>query len=158
MVSLEIIYDDETYASSYMLIEWDRFDVDMYDHLNNTVYPVLFDSIVNAYLIKHCGLDPFNKGDSKQIGVIVSAYCDYFASVSFPDLLDLGLRVVKLGSSSVTYEIGVFRRNDGDVKVVGGYTHVFVQRASMRPTKDGMDLGIRRGLEKLVILSGSPKL
>lgn len=134
----------------------------MYAHLNNTVYPMLFDSIVNTYLIKHCGVDPFNNSDtSKQIGIIVSAYCNYFSSVSFPDLLDLGLRTVHLGSSSVTYEVGVFRRGasreDETVKVVGGYTHVFVPRATMRPTKDGMHPGIRRGLEKLVVGSDPPK-
>jgi acyl-CoA thioester hydrolase len=140
----------------------------MYGHLNNSIYAFLFDSIVNTYLIAHCGLDPFTaRGSpssdsapenlpavekrSEQIGLVVSSYCDYFASVSFPDVLDLGLRVVKLGSSSVTYEIGVFRRGEEEVKVVGGYTHVFVQREGMRPTRTGMEKAIREGLEKLVV-------
>lgn len=137
-------------------------DNDMYSHLNNTIYPVLFDSIVNTYLIKHCGLNPFTRSSSSnsntnsgssaaQIGIIVSAFCDYFASVSFPDVLDLGLRVCKLGSSSVTYEVGVFRKGEEDVKGVGGYTHVFVPRETMRPVKGGMEERIREGLEKLVV-------
>ncbi|KAL1956415.1 hypothetical protein VTO42DRAFT_7301 [Malbranchea cinnamomea] len=146
-------------------------DNDMYAHLNNSIYPFLFDSIVNTYLISHCGLDPFTARSSSstssstysnprssQIGLVVSSYCDYFSSVSFPDVLDLGLRVIKIGSSSVTYEIGVFRRGEEDVKVVGGYTHVFVDRETMRPTKAGMDQRIREGLEKLVVRGREQKL
>jgi acyl-CoA thioester hydrolase len=134
----------------------------MYAHLNNTVYAMLFDSIVNSWLIAECGMDPFtiNNKDSgsssttsssaSQVGIMVNSYCDYFASVTFPDVLDLGLRVAKLGSSSVTYEVGVFKQGEEDVKVVGGYTHVFVARETMRPTKEGMEERVRRGLEKLV--------
>ncbi|GAB1192838.1 Thioesterase/thiol ester dehydrase-isomerase [Aspergillus pseudonomiae] len=137
------------------------FDNDMYAHLNNTVYAMLFDSIVNSWLIAECGMDPFsiNNKDSdssaktnaaSQVGIMVNSYCDYFASVSFPDVLDLGLRVAKLGSSSVTYEVGVFKQGEEEVKVVGGYTHVFVARETMRPTKAGMEERVRKGLEKLV--------
>lgn len=125
----------------------------MYSHLNNTVYAMLFDSIVNTYLITHCGMDPFSKSSapSAQVAIMVNSYCDYFASVSFPDVLELGLRVAKLGSSSVTYEVGVFREGEEAVKVVGGYTHVFVARGTMRPTREGMEEGTRRELEKLVV-------
>ncbi|PWY88968.1 hypothetical protein BO70DRAFT_377428 [Aspergillus heteromorphus CBS 117.55] len=162
------------------------FDNDMYAHLNNTVYATLFDSIINTYLITHCGMDPFSINNSSpsptppspsspsssltattttttttpspspstpasQVGIMVNSYCDYFASVSFPDILDLGLRVTKLGSSSVTYEVGVFKQGEEQVKVVGGYTHVFVERGSMRPTREGMEGVVRRGLEGLLV-------
>lgn len=134
-----------------------RFDNDMYAHLNNTVYTMLFDSIINTYLISHCGMDPFsvNKDDSsgpvmKQIAIIATSHCDYFASVAFPDVLELGLRVERLGKSSVTYEVGVFRKGEEDVKVVGGYTHVFVERETMRPGTEGMEGSVRKGLEGLV--------
>lgn len=133
----------------------------MYAHLNNTVYTMLFDSIINTYLITNCGMDPFsvnNKdGDStttpkmQQIALIATSYCDYFASVAWPDILELGLRVSRLGSSSVSYEVGVFRKGEEDVKVVGGYTHVFVDRETMRSTKGGMEPSVRRGLERLVV-------
>lgn len=159
----------------------------MYAHLNNTVYAMLFDSIINAYLITRCGMDPFNARNhdrmpsrassssgsgsgsgsetattttahspirqppSRQVGIIVSSFCDYFSSVSFPDVLDLGLRVNKLGSSSVTYEVGVFKQGEEDVKVVGGYTHVFCARETMRPAKEGMEERTRRELEKLIV-------
>lgn len=132
----------------------------MYAHLNNTVYAQLFDSIVNTYLITNCGMDPFSMNNnnkdsnasptSNQVAIMVNSYCDYFASVSFPDVLDLGLRVAKLGSSSVTYEVGVFKEGEDAVKVVGGYTHVFVARETMRPTRAGMEEKTRRELEKLL--------
>lgn len=138
----------------------------MYAHLNNTVYTALFDTIANAYLIEHCGMNPFSVNNptsksadgqpsnlavsTEQIGLIVSTHCDFFASVKFPDVLEVGLRVAKLGSSSVTWEVGVFRRGEEDVKMVGTYTHVFVLRETMRVGKGGMEAGVRRGLEKLL--------
>lgn len=141
----------------------------MYAHLNNTVYTTLFDTIANAYLIEHCGMNPFSVNNpapksadgqpsnlpvsTEQIGLIVSTHCDFFASVAFPDVLDVGLRVAKLGSSSVTWEVGVFRRGEEDVKMVGTNTHVFVSRETMRVEKGGMEAGVRRGLEKLLSLS-----
>src|SRR5690242_17344247 len=77
-------------------------DNDMYHHLNNSTYYYLFDSVVNAYLIQHCGLHP---PTSSHIGLVVHSHCDYFAPLEFPAIVDLALRVNKLGKSSVTYEI-----------------------------------------------------
>ncbi|KAL4903156.1 hypothetical protein BDW74DRAFT_180027 [Aspergillus multicolor] len=136
-------------------------DNDMYAHLNNTIYAQLFDSIINAYLIAHCGMDPFSYGSptppqndinpSGQVAIMVNSYCDYFASVSYPDILELGLRVNKLGSTSVTYEVGVFKQGEEDAKVVGGYTHVWCERGVMRPAKGGMERGIREALGRLIV-------
>lgn len=131
----------------------------MYSHLNNSIYAFLFDSIINSYLISHCGLNPFTSNsaaqnsaaESAQAGLVVSSYCDYFASVAFPDVLDLGLRVVKLGKSSVMYEVGVFKQGEEAVKSVGGFTHVFVQKKDMKPTSTGMESEIRKGLERLLV-------
>jgi len=85
-----------------------------------------------------------------QIGLIVSTHADFFASVAFPDILEVGLRVAKLGSSSVTWEIGVFRKGEEDVKMVGTYIHVFVLRETMRVGKGGMEDKVRNGLQKLL--------
>ena len=138
----------------------------MYAHLNNTVYIALFDTIANTYLIEHCGMNPFsvktttpqssdgqpsNQSEGiNQIGLIVSTHADYFGSVAFPDVLEVGLRVAKLGTSSVTWEVGVFRKGEEDVKMVGTYVHVFVVRETMQVAKEGMDGRVRRGLEKLL--------
>ena len=95
-----------------------------------------FDSIINAYLIEHCGLRP---PVSQHIGLVVHSHCDYFGSVAFPTVVDLGLRVNKLGKSSVTYEVGVFERGQDDVRAVGGFIHVFVDRnRPARPAVSGM--------------------
>ncbi|KAL2011247.1 hypothetical protein VTN00DRAFT_3965 [Thermoascus crustaceus] len=156
-------------------------DNDMYAHLNNSIYAFLIDSIINTYLVSHCGLDPYHHpsspspstpnaspskpslwtkpsppGSGGQIGLVVSSHCSYFSPVSFPDVLDLGLRVTALGSSSATYEVGIFKRGEEAVKAVGGFTHVFVEKGTMRPSRErGMEEGIRRGLERLVVSAGS---
>ena len=130
-------------------------DNDMYDHMNNSVYSFLFDSIINAYLIGHCDLYP---PTSPQVGLVVHSNIDYFGSVGFPSMLDLGLRVNNLGRSSVTYEVGVFERGKEDVRAVGGYTHVFVERETNRPAANGMPSEYRRGLQKISMIDEIPKL
>ena len=129
-------------------------DNDMYDHMNNSVYSFLFDSIINSYLIEHCGLHPSR---SSQIGLVAHSNSDYYGSVGFPSIVNLGLRVNKLGKSSATYEVGLFERGKDDVRAVGGYTHVFVERETKRPAASGMTEEIRRGLEKL-LMNERPKL
>ena len=106
-----------------------------------------FDSIINAYLIEHCGLHP---PDSKQIGLVVHSHCDFLGSVAFPSVVDLALRVVRLGNASVTYEIGVFDSKAEDVRAVGSFTHVFVDRNTNRPAVEGMPSAVRVGLQRIV--------
>ena len=120
----------------------------MYSHVNNSIYIHLFDTVVNTYLIRHCNLHP---PTSPQIGLVVHSHCDYMAPVSFPVVLDLGLRVRKVGRSSVVYEIGIFEEGDGEVKAVGEFVHVFVERGTMKPSVKGMNEELRRGLERLAV-------
>jgi acyl-CoA thioester hydrolase len=124
-----------------------RSDNDVYHHLNNSVYAFLIDSVVNAYLIERCGLKP---ATSEQIGLVVSSYCDFFGSVAYPAVVDLGLRVLKLGKSSVLYEVGIFEQGQEAVRAVGGFIHVFVEQNGRRPAKEGMDATIRDGLEQIL--------
>lgn len=119
-------------------------DNDQYAHVNNAVYYHLIDAVVNAYLIEHCEMDP---ATSTHIGLVVSSFCEFFVPVSFPDVLDLGVRVNKLGTSSVTYEVGIFSTADTPV-AIGGYTHVFVDRTSRRSTP--MNETLRSGLRRLM--------
>lgn len=118
----------------------------MYSHMNNSIYYHLFDSIVNTYLIERCALNP---PTSQSIGLVVHSHCDYFAPLSFPAVVEVGLRVNKLGRSSVTYEIGVFEQGIEEVKAVGEFVHVFVKREGMKPTGNGMPEQIRKGLKIL---------
>ena len=81
---------------------------------------------------------------------MVHSHCDFLGSVAFPSVVDLALRVTRLGNASVTYEIGVFDSKAEDVKAVGSFTHVFVDRETNRPVVDGMSSTIRASLQRLV--------
>jgi acyl-CoA thioester hydrolase len=81
---------------------------------------------------------------------VVHSHCDYFAPIEFPAVVDLALRVNKLGKSSVTYEIGVFERGQEEVKAVGEFIHVFVDRDTRRPGASGMVEELKSGLEQLL--------
>ncbi|KAH9966140.1 HotDog domain-containing protein [Russula dissimulans] len=123
-------------------------DNDQYSHINNAVYYHLFDSVINAYLIAHCDLSPQT---SDTIGLVVSSHCQFFSPLSFPDALDLGLRVNHVGKSSVTYEVGVFREGGAEPAAVGGYTHVFVDAVN-RKTSQQMRDRTRDGLRRLLVV------
>jgi len=103
---------------------------------------------VNTYLIEHCGLHP---PTSAQYGLVVHSSSDFFGSIAFPAVADLALRVNKLGKSSVTYEIALFERGVEEVKAVGEFIHVFVERGTGRPAASGMQASIKDGLEKIFV-------
>ena len=102
----------------------------VYGHVNNVVYYSFFDTVVNRYLIEQGALD-FTNGTV--IGLVVETKCNYFRPVAFPDLVRAGLRVAHMGSSSVRYEVGLFRNGDDTAAAQGHFVHVYVERASGRP-------------------------
>src|SRR5690606_39574519 len=81
-------------------------DNDIYGHINNVTYYAYFDSAVNSWLINEGGLD-IHRG--QQVAFVVSSGCDYFAPIAFPERIEIGVRVAKLGNSSVHYQLAVFR-------------------------------------------------
>lgn len=105
-------------------------DNDVYGHVNNVVYYSFFDTVVNRYLIEQGALD-FENGTV--IGLVVETKCNYFRPIAFPDTVRAGLRVVHLGSSSVRYEVGLFRNEEDSASAQGHFVHVYVDRASGRP-------------------------
>lgn len=107
-------------------------DNDVYGHINNAVYYLYFDTVVNEYLIKK-GLLDIETSDI--IGLVVKTNCDYFAPASFPDTIKAGLRVANLGNSSVTYEIGLFRNDEEEACAQGQFTHVYVDKRFRRPVE-----------------------
>jgi acyl-CoA thioester hydrolase len=107
-----------------------------------------YDSIVNTYLIEECGLHP---PTSSQYGLVVHSHGDFFGSIAFPAVADLGLRVSKLGKSSVTYEIALFERGVEEVKSIGEIVHVFVDRETGRPATNGLSNSLKEGLQKLLV-------
>ncbi len=105
-------------------------DNDAYGHVNNVVYYSWFDTVVNQFLIAGGVLDVEK---SEVVGLVVETQCNYFASVSFPDRVSAGLRVAKLGTSSVRYEVGIFREGEDTAAAQGHFVHVYVDRATRRP-------------------------
>jgi len=106
-------------------------DNDQYGHVNNVVYYSYFDTVVNQYLIEQGVLDIERSG---MIGLVVETQCNYFSPLTFPDTVQAGLRVANLGSSSVRYEVGLFRNDDPLASAQGHFVHVYVDRSSRRPT------------------------
>ncbi len=105
-------------------------DNDAYGHVNNVVYYSWFDTAVNAHLIERGALD-IHTGDT--IGLVVETQCNYFAPLAFPQEVEAGLRVARIGASSVRYEVGLFARGEPLTAARGHFVHVYVDRASRRP-------------------------
>jgi acyl-CoA thioester hydrolase len=106
-------------------------DNDAYGHVNNVVYYSWFDTVVNAHLIEQGVLD-IHHGET--IGLVIETQCNYFASVAFPQTVEAGLRVARIGQSSVRYEVGLFVQGEPLTAAKGHFIHVYVDRAHRRPT------------------------
>lgn len=119
-------------------------DNDVYGHVNNVVYYSYFDTAVNQYLIAEGALD---LARSEVIGLVVKTQCKYFSSVAFPDVVHVGVRVAHVGNSSVRYELAIFRNDESDASAQGHFVHVYVDRASNRPTP--LPAMLRGAVEKL---------
>ena len=115
----------------YMTIATRWADNDAYGHVNNTVYYQWFDTAVNQWLVE-VGLLDIERGDP--IGLVVETSCSYFAPLSFPGDVDVGIAVERLGSSSVTYRIGVFGAGQAEASAQGQFVHVYVDRRDRRPS------------------------
>jgi acyl-CoA thioester hydrolase len=107
-------------------------DNDPYGHVNNVVYYSYIDTVVNTYLIGQGWLDIAN---SPVIGLAVESHCNYFSALAYPDIVRAGLRVGHLGTSSVRYEIGLFRNDEEIASAQGHFVHVYVERATGKPVK-----------------------
>ena len=114
----------------FLEIQTRWMDNDVYGHVNNVVYYAWFDTVINRWLIDEGGLD-IEHGES--IGVCVESQCRYLRSVAFPDRIEAGLRVTKLGRTSVRYEIGIFRKGDEALCATGYFVHVFIDRVTRKP-------------------------
>ena len=113
-------------------------DNDMFGHLNNAVYYQLFDTAINGWIQTGVTLDPVTTSAQ---GIVAESGCRYFSELHFPERLVVGLSVTRLGSSSVTYRLGVFRGAEelGDdepqsIAAVGHWVHVYIDKATRRPT------------------------
>ena len=121
-------------------------DNDVYGHVNNAAYYGFFDTAVNAWLIEQGLLDT---AASDAIGLVVETGCRYHTSLSFPETIEAALRVARLGTSSVRYELALFSEGEADAAADGHFVHVYVDRETRRPTPSPAD--IRTALEGLIL-------
>jgi acyl-CoA thioester hydrolase len=121
-------------------------DNDVYGHVNNVVYYSYFDTAVNTHLIRQGGLDIQG---GPVIGVVVETRCRFHRELSFPEVVQAGLRVERLGRTSVVYGIGLFREGDPSPAATGRFVHVWIDRASRRPVP--VPPRIREALAPLVV-------
>ena len=105
-------------------------DNDVYGHVNNVVYYSWFDTAVNATLIEQGVLDIHG---GQTIGLVIETQCNYFAPLAFPQTIEAGIRVAKLGTSSVRYEVGLFAQGEPLTAAKGHFVHVYVDRETRRP-------------------------
>ena len=130
----------------FMEIPTRWMDNDVYGHVNNVQYYSYFDTAVNSYLIEQGVL---NIQESEVIGFVVETQCRYFSSITFPDVMHAGIRVARIGNSSVRYEVGLFT-NDSDIAAAEGhFVHVYVTRNDQRPTTVPTDM--RAVLEQISV-------
>lgn len=121
-------------------------DNDIYGHINNAAYYGFFDTAVNCFLIEEAGLD-IQAG--AVIGLVVETGCNYFAPLAYPETVESGLRVSRLGKSSVSYELGLFRQGEDDPAAQGRFVHVYVDRETRRPVS--LPEAMRQALELIRI-------
>ena len=119
-------------------------DNDIYGHINNAAYYGFFDTAVNCFLIEEAGLD-IHAG--AVIGLVVETGCNYFAPLAFPETVEAGVRVARLGNSSVSYEIGLFKQGEDQPAAQGHFVHVYVDRDTRRPVS--LPDGMRAALEAI---------
>lgn len=120
-------------------------DNDIYGHVNNVIYYLWYDTIVSCFLIEEGGLD-IHKGEV--IGYIVESGCQYKKAIAHPAVVDGAMRIGRLGNSSVTYELAIFKQGEDDPAATGFFTHVFVNRETEKPTP--IPAPIRAAMEKML--------
>ncbi|MBI1985936.1 MAG: acyl-CoA thioesterase [Rhodospirillales bacterium] len=119
-------------------------DNDIYGHVNNVTYYSYFDTVVNCFLIAEGGLDI---RDGRVIGVAVETMCRFKKPIAYPEAIEAGLRIGKLGNSSVRYEIGIFRKGEDEAAASGHFVHVFVDRITNTPVP--IPAPIRKALDRI---------
>ena len=129
----------------FMEIPTRWMDNDAYGHVNNVQYYSYFDTVVNSYLIEQGVLDIQN---SPVIGLVVETQCRYFSPITFPEVVHAGIRVARIGNSSVRYEVGLFTGDNDTVAAEGHFIHVYVTRSDQRPASVPGDM--RKALERIL--------
>jgi len=124
-------------------------DNDVYGHLNNTTHYAAMDTTITSWLIGVAGL---RTDAADAMAVVVSSSCTYLASVSFPESLLVGLRAGRLGTTSVTWELGLHAESSGALVATGEFVHVFVDATDQRPVP--IPMAVRAAIEAQLVMAG----
>jgi acyl-CoA thioester hydrolase len=122
-------------------------DNDVYGHINNVVYYSYFDTAINRFLIDNKCLDPLG---GKVVGFVVETGCIYFRPMAFPQRVAAGIRMARLGRSSVRYEVGIFGNEQDEASAQGHFVHVYVDRETARPVTS-LPGPLREALQPLLV-------
>jgi len=131
-----------------MTTRWN--DNDHYGHMNNATYFEYLDTAVNGWLMQATGTE-IRGGDS--IAIVASTGCDFYAELGFPDTVEVGLATARVGTSSITYRLGVFRAGDPELRALASFVHVYVDSRTRRPVP--IPQAIRDAVAGLPVLTGS---
>ncbi|ENX15252.1 hypothetical protein F895_01798 [Acinetobacter sp. CIP 64.2] len=104
-------------------------DNDLYGHVNNVTYYSYFDTAANALLIQQTGFDIHR---SESIGLVVDSACSFFQELSFPEMIEVGVAIGKIGNSSLRYELAIFKHGQQQAAAQGHFVHVFVDRETRK--------------------------
>ncbi|RKG46679.1 MULTISPECIES: acyl-CoA thioesterase [Acinetobacter] len=106
-------------------------DNDLYGHVNNVTYYSYFDTAANALLIQKAG---FNIHHSPIIGLVVSSSCNFMQELSYPEIIEVGVAIQKIGNSSLSYDLAIFKQGQNHAAAQGNFVHVFVEREHKKST------------------------
>ncbi|MCL6231529.1 acyl-CoA thioesterase [Acinetobacter amyesii] len=112
-------------------------DNDMYGHVNNVTYYSYFDTAANALLIQHAGFDLRN---TPIIGLVVDSACSFLQELSYPEIIEVGVAIEKIGNSSVRYDLAIFKQGQNEAAAQGHFVHVFVDRQTRKSTSIPEDM------------------
>lgn len=104
-------------------------DNDIYGHVNNVTYYSYFDTAANALLIQHAGFDIHQ---SKNICVVVESQCQFLQELSYPEIIEVGVMIEKIGNSSLRYDLAIFKQHQHYASAQGYFVHVFVDRETRK--------------------------
>lgn len=136
--------DRDSFAH-FLAIPTRWMDNDVYGHVNNVVYYSYFDTVVNKHLVDEAELDPET---TPVVGLVVETRCQFKKELAFPEVIDAGMRVKRLGRSSIVYEIGLFKQGDEEAAAFGHFVHVYVDRESRQTVP--VPERVRRAVASLV--------
>ena len=106
-------------------------DNDIYGHVNNVTYYSYFDTAANALLIQKTDFDIHH---APIIGLVVNSSCNFMQELSYPEMIEVGVSIAKIGNSSLTYDLAIFKQGQNDAAAQGNFVHVFVDRQTRKST------------------------